>query len=163
MDENERQAATIKVTISNYVATAALGVTAGAAVLYTYISQNFVTPTIFHLLMVGAVAALVLSIVLGGAGSDTIADKVAHDEWRKTTHLSSFNWQAILTLLGLLLVLGATVIGVGSDRQQSNVDKQLDALSHEVGGINGRLHEQSQTIHRLSIRFGRLQIADRSP
>jgi hypothetical protein len=149
MDENERQAAPIKVTISNYVATAALGVIAGGAVLYTYVSQTFVVPTGFHVLMLTAVAVLVSSIVLGGIGSDTIADQIAHGDWTKDTHLRSFNCQAILTLCGLLLVLAATVVGVGSDRRETSVDNRLDALSREVGQLAGQLQRQSQAIHRL--------------
>lgn len=157
MTENERQAATIKVTISNHVATAALGVIAGGAALYTYISQNYEAPTAFHALMLLSVGALVLSIICGGFGSNALANKLASGEWTGETRLLSFNRQALLTLLGLVLVLVATAVGVGSDRQRSGTDTRLDALSREAGALRVRLQDQSEAVRQLKDRVGRLQ------
>ena len=129
--EDQRQAAAIKVSISNYVGTATLALLAGAAALYTYVEQNFDNSWLFDLLMIAAVIALVASFILGGKGADSTASKLAKGAWNESTRTPDFNSQAVLTLLGLVLLLTATGFGV----QQPHVSTQDPCLRSFSKGI----------------------------
>jgi uncharacterized membrane protein len=130
--ESRNQAASMKVGTSNYVASAALAVIGGAAALYTYISQTFDPSTLFDVLMLLALACLVVSIVSGGLGADDATAAVAADTWTTDTSGAKFEIQAILTLVGLVLVLAATYVGATSERRESSVEARLGALEMEV-------------------------------
>jgi hypothetical protein len=133
MDENERQAAAIKVGISNNVATAALAVLAGVVGIFTYISQAFAPAWTFYLFISLATAALVLSIILGGAGSDSTVGLVAKGLW-KNQKTPSFNRQAYLTLFGLVFLLVATAIGATSNASVSETEK-IETLKKQVSAL----------------------------
>jgi hypothetical protein len=154
MDEADRQAAATKVTISNGVATAALAVIAGAAALYTYVSQTFEPPATFQVLMLIAVVALVVSIVLGGLGSNEMANRIATGA--DSLQVRSFNTQALLTLAGLLLVLAATAVGASSERHATGIEGRIDRASRDIGELRARLDEQSRTVRALRARVARL-------
>jgi hypothetical protein len=109
--ENERQGAAIKVSISSYVGTATLALIAGGVALYTYIQQNFKPNAAFYVFILVSVIALVLSFVFGGRGADSTAYQVAKGSWTKDTKTWEFNWQAILTLVGLIFLIGAALLG----------------------------------------------------
>jgi hypothetical protein len=113
-NENERQGATLKVGISNYVGTASLALIAGAVVLFTYIQQFYRLSWVFYLFMMLALAALVVSFIFGGWGSNSTAKAVANGTWSGGTQTTDFNLQAILTLVGLLLLLVAAGLGLTS-------------------------------------------------
>lgn len=110
-DDNGLQAASIKVNISNYVGTAALAVLAGAVALFTYVKQNLSPGGAFSILVLLSVIALVVAIIAGGRGANSTAEKVAQGTWDQNTKTDAFNLQAILTLLGLILVLVAAAVG----------------------------------------------------
>jgi amino acid transporter len=156
MTQGQQAAATMKVGISNYVAASALGVIGGATALYTYVSQNFDVPGSFDVLMFLALAALVLSIVLGGSGSDTVANQVAQESWAGQS-LQRFNLQAILTLLGLILVVLATIIGVNADPKKDEGDARLGRLSQTVGELHRSTEAQATAQQRLEQSVTRLR------
>ena len=110
LTDDQRQAASMKVGISTYVATAALGVLAGALGLFTYISQTSAPPWTFYGLMLLTAAMLVISIVLGGDGQDKTVALVARGTWTNNANWQ-FNVQAVLTVLALLFLTAATAVG----------------------------------------------------
>jgi len=113
-NENERQAATMKVGISTYVATATLALLAGTLGIFGYVKQNFQSGGVFQGLVVTAIAILVLSIILGGRGANQTAEMVASGSWVSGTSNGNFNGQAISTVVGLLLVIVAAFVGINS-------------------------------------------------
>jgi hypothetical protein len=127
-DEDVRQSANISVAISNYVATAALGVLAGSVVLFTYVSGAFALEAGFYWLIGAGVVSLVASIFVGGRGSAAVAKAVGRAEYHPNEKSESYNWQAILTLLGLVLVLISAVARVTVARLHSDADRRLGAL-----------------------------------
>jgi hypothetical protein len=131
-EEDVRQSANISVAISNYVATAALGVLAGSVVLFTYVSGAFALEAGFYLLIGAGVVSLVASIFVGGRGSAAVAKAVGRAEYHPNKKSQLYNWQAILTLLGLVLVLISAVAGVTVARLHSDADRRLAALEKEV-------------------------------
>ena len=103
----------------------------------------------FEVLMLCAVSALVVAIFLGGRGSDAVANDLAHGRSTKESHYSSFNLQALLTLVGLLLVLVATVVGTGSQKQESATDKQVDALAKQARYLHVQLRVVDKRVSQL--------------
>lgn len=65
-------------------------------------------------------------------GTDDATNAVAEGNWSPRSGGDVFNWQAVLTLLGLLAVLGATAVGASSDRQKSTVEARVETLEKEV-------------------------------
>lgn len=131
-DDSKSQAASIKVGISNYVGSAALAVIAGAAALYTYISQTFEPSWCFDLAMVLAVICLVAAIFVGGLGADDTANAIADGNWEKRSAGPWFNLQAGLTLIGLVLVLIGAAIGANSQRREGAVEQRVAKLERQV-------------------------------
>jgi hypothetical protein len=130
--EDVRQSGTTSVAISNYVATAALGVLAGAVVLFTYVSGTFAVGSLFYWLIGAGVLILVASIFLGGRGSDAVAKAIGRKEYNPNKNSELYNWQAILTLIGLLLVVASAVAGVTVSRLHSDLDARIGTLEKEV-------------------------------
>jgi hypothetical protein len=130
--ESKNQAASMKVGTSNYVASAALAVIGGAAALFTYISQTFDPPLGFDLVMLFALLCLVGSIVVGGLGADDVTSAVADATWTKSSAGAKFEWQAGLTLLGLVLVLIGTWVGATSARRESGLEERVQRLERQV-------------------------------
>ncbi|HET9591302.1 MAG TPA: hypothetical protein VFP17_00140 [Solirubrobacterales bacterium] len=135
LSETKLQAASLKVGISNYVASAALAVIGGAAALYTYISQTFDPGNGFWVLMLIGLVCLVVSILVGGLGADDATHAVATGNWTTSSSGNKFNYQSILTLVGLILVLTATLIGASSDRRESTVEERLEKVEQQLRKI----------------------------
>ena len=155
MNEDQRLAAGLKVGISNHVASAALAVLGGGLGLFTYISQSFAPPSSFYALMGAAAAMLVASIWAGGDGAARTVSAIAGGSWSDKS-LPQFNWQALLTLLALIVLIVATAIGVssakvsaGTDRRVERVEKQLTTLSSTVTDLR-----RGQTQLRQRLRRG---------
>jgi hypothetical protein len=143
--EDVRQSASISVAISNYVATAALGVLAGAVVLFTYVSGTFAVEDVFYGLIGAGVLLLVASIFVGGRGSAAVAKAVGRKEYHPNKKSEWYNWQAILTLLGLLLVIASAVAGVTVSRLHSDNDQRIRTLEREVAVLRTQsTHGQSE-------------------
>lgn len=81
-NENQRQAAVVKVGISNYVGTATLAVLAGGVALFTYFQQNFNVSDLFYAFTAGAAVLLVVSLYLGGQGASSLADNLRQGRGR---------------------------------------------------------------------------------
>lgn len=129
--DNERQAAVLKVGISNYVNTATLGMLAGAVALFTYVQQHFNVSGVFYGFMAAAAVLLVASSVAGGKGASAMADKLAKGTW-KGQKTPAFNWQAILTLLGTVALVAATAVGASSHGPTTTKDPCVALLSREL-------------------------------
>lgn len=145
-NDSKNQAASIKVGISNYVGSAALAVIAGGAALYTYISQTFEPPTCFDVVMVIAVVLLVVAIVFGGLGADNSANAVAADNWSKDSAGQWFNLQAVLTVVGLVLVLVAAAIGANSQRREGAVEERVTRLERQVDRLEAQPERRASSV-----------------
>jgi hypothetical protein len=145
-DDNGRQAAAIKVSISNYVGTAALAMLAGAVALFTYIQQNFNPSVLFYVLILLSVIALVAGIVAGGKGADSTADEVAKGTWNQDTTTPAYNVQSILTLAGLVLVLAAAGVGTTLSAPPAKPDACVTLLSTQLAAPHPCLTQLRQEL-----------------
>lgn len=162
LSEEVRQAATMKVGISTYVATSALAVMAGTLVIYTFVASSFHEPRLFHGLIFLGLLLLVLSIVIGGRESGRITDAIADEDWKpentKRGYFGGpFSEQAILTLVGLVVVTAATITGVASDSEKSGTDKRIDDLIGQVQTLEDEVASRHKQVDRLARDVRRLQ------
>jgi len=128
ISEQERQAASIHVSISSYVATATLGALAGAIALFTYLSQAYDLPSEFYWALGAAGVAFVVSLVIGAKGSAEVAKLLASGTWTSKSKVPKFTGQALLALTGLILLLAATAVALGSPRHESSLELRIQHL-----------------------------------
>jgi hypothetical protein len=140
-NENERQAAALKAGISSYVGTATLAMLAGGVALFTYVQQNFNVSGVFYGFTAAAGVLLIASFVAGGKGANTTASELAKGTWKKGTNTPAFNVQAILTLLGTVALVVATVVGTSSHRLTTPQDPCVALLLQELAMPNPDLEQ----------------------
>lgn len=159
MDEDKRQAAGLKVGISNYVATAALAVLAGALGLFTYVAQGFSPPWTFYALMASVALMLVLSIAIGGLGADRTVASIAEGTWSPETRTREFSRQASLTLLALILLVVATAVGTASPKATSAVDQRLERIEQRLGRLSDAVGKLERAEALVDQRLRRVERA----
>ena len=147
--EDRREAAILQASLSNYVATAALAVLVGVAGIFTYVSQTFDPSFIFYILIASTALSLVVSIFIGGKGTDVVVEQIATRSWTPNERNGRYAAQATLTLLGLVLLLISTAVGVTAPRQQSTLEGRVDRLAREVASLTVATDKQQPGSERL--------------
>jgi hypothetical protein len=109
--DDRRAASSLVTTLSSYVITAALAVLGAQAVLATFVIDRREHLTSFYVVGGCGCAALILSIIVGGAGVYEIIAAGARGDWKVTTRGGKFNIQVWLALLGTLLVIASAFLG----------------------------------------------------
>jgi hypothetical protein len=109
--DDRRAASSLVTTLSSYIITAALAVLGAQAVLATFVIDRREHLTSFYVVGGFGTAALVGSIIVGGAGVYEIIDAGARGEWKITTRGGKFNIQAWLALIGTVLVIASAFLG----------------------------------------------------
>lgn len=109
--EDGRAAATLVATLSGLLITAALAVLGAQAVIATFIIDNRQRLFWFYTVSGIGTATLILSIICGGLGIDEIASAGFRGKWQIRTRNGVFNWQAVLALVGTVLVVGSAFLG----------------------------------------------------
>ncbi|MDX6633971.1 MAG: hypothetical protein QOF06_174 [Solirubrobacterales bacterium] len=128
LSDQEMQAASIQVSISTHVASATLGALAGAIALFTYLSQTYDLTAGFYGFLALAGAAFVLSLVIGASGSSKVARLLITGTWTATSKIPMFSAQAFLALVGLVLLLIATAVALGSPQHESSLETRVQHL-----------------------------------
>jgi hypothetical protein len=150
-DDDERQAALIKTSISSYVGTATIALIAGGVVLFTYIQQNFRPSYWFYGLMLVATGALVMSFIFGGRGANATAIELASGEWTKDTKTKAFNLQALLTLVGLIVLIVAAAVGTLTSARPAAKDPCVMSLSRQLAKPHPDLKELRKELQACEI------------
>lgn len=106
-----RAASNLTTTLSGYLITAALAVLGGQAIVVTFVIDKRNQLEAFYAVSAVGTASLVCSIILGGAGIYEIVHAGARGEWKVSTKGGKFNLQAVLALLGAVLVVASAFLG----------------------------------------------------
>lgn len=112
--EDQRLAASLRVSISNYVGTASLAVLAGLVAVFTYYQQNYQPMVLFYVFIAIATIAIVVSIFCGGKGAAYVANAIATSQYDQSK-TGAFNAQAIFALLSVIAAIVTVVCGGLSD------------------------------------------------
>jgi hypothetical protein len=151
----EKRAATgIAVNLSSYLITGSLAVLGAQAVVVTFTLDKKENLIAFGVVSFLAFVSLIGSIYFGGKGIDELTKSGYRGEWAITTRGGRFNSQAILTLVGVLLLGISTLLGSPKDataekRLQVAIDSQRDAIAQI--GQKLQVLEQSQTADHLLV------------
>jgi hypothetical protein len=118
--DDRRAASALVTTLSSYIITAALAVLGAQAVLTTFVIDKREHLTAFYIVGGCGATALVLSIIAGGAGTYEIITAGARGDWKVTTRGGKFNIQAVLALIGTILVVASAFLGDAKPRESAN-------------------------------------------
>lgn len=134
--EDQRAAANIYASLSSYVITASLGVIAAQAALATFVIDKREHLTWFYVWMISGIAASVVSIVLGGKGVAKIASAGFSGSWTLKPKGDVFNFQALLCLIGMTLLLFSLFSGTPKP-ENPKIPQQIQGLSDSVQKLQG--------------------------
>jgi hypothetical protein len=109
--DDMRAAASLTTALSSYLITAALAVLGADAIVATFVIDKRQHLIAFFVVNAVGLVALVFSIIFGGRGIYEIVKSGYEGEWRIKTRHRDFNCQAILVLLGTILVVVSSLLG----------------------------------------------------
>lgn len=122
-DEYKKEAVNIGVTLSTQLISASLTMIAVLGAFATFIIDKREVGLRFYILIGVSFFAFVVSIISGGKGIDKARKSGFGNNWNLDDTKKSFNWQAGLCGIGLLLFILSIFIG------KEKSDTQLDRLS----------------------------------
>lgn len=111
--EDVREAANMRASISTYVSTVALAVLGAEGALYTYyLEHRLVAPWATGAFIVAALA-IVVSIFLGGKGTNTLSSRGYYGDWDIFALAGTFSAQSLFALLSVVLLAAVMFWGTG--------------------------------------------------
>jgi hypothetical protein len=127
--DDRRAASSLVTTLSGYLMTAALAVLGAQAVIATFVIDKREHLTSFYVVGGFGTAALIGSIIVGGAGVGEIIGAGARGDWKIKTRGSKFNLQAYLALIGTILVIASAFLGDSKPPQPQAIGERHQTLS----------------------------------
>jgi hypothetical protein len=162
--DDARTATGLAVSLSGYVAAAALAVLAVQAGIATFVMDSREGLTWFYVFVAAAVGCLVLAIILGGRGSWSLIKNGYEGRWTINPSGGVFNWQAVLTLAGLVFVVLSSFAGTPKKDEPGVADRltpqllaqtrELRRESTDLAAANARLQGQ---VNRLEAEVARIR------
>ena len=111
-DEDKRAAVNIETSLSSYLMTAALAVIGAEAAVLTFVLDKREKLGSFYFVSGLGFLLLVASIYHGGRGIMEVYKNGFAGKWGVQTSKRDFNRQAILSLLGVILVFASVVVAM---------------------------------------------------
>jgi hypothetical protein len=130
-DEDKRAAVNLKISLSSYVITAALGVIAAQAAITTFVLDKRELLTSFIAFSALGFGALIASIYFGGKGITDTYKSGFEGDWKVADPKRQFNLQAILALVGVGLAVVSIFLGTpkaDTPRAPADYDKVQTSL-----------------------------------
>lgn len=146
--EDQRAAANIAVSLSSYVIAASLAVLGAQAAIVTFVLDKRDAVVVFYLVSIAACIALVVSVISGGKGITEIYKKGHAGDWAVRTLRGYFNWQAVLSLLGVLLVVLSAFLGAAK--------REISALPVDYEMIRTNVKVLQQEVKDLKVEVAAL-------
>ncbi len=148
LDENQRTAANMTVTLSTQLMAASLAVIAVEGAIYTFVNDKRIPSGIFTTSVICCFLFFVLSIYMGGRGVNAVRKAVFQGNWTIECVKKPFAWQAFLGVLGLIcLILSITFAG----KPKEEITQQ------EVANLKAASERQKQAIEELNKQIIELQ------
>jgi hypothetical protein len=168
--ESARAAAGMRVTLSTFVITAALGAIAAQATLTTFILDKRTNLAWYYVAAIFGLAFLVISIVFGAKGITDIYKDGYCGNWLKETGGGKLPAQAIFAVLGLFCVALSTFAGdtkaqaspelrriAKLERAVESQQMQLRSLNTRDAGVEESVKELRTAVERFRTQIRMLQ------
>lgn len=150
----KRTASGISVNLSFYLITGCLAILGAQAAILASVLDKREGLLWFGIVSGTSFVCLIAAIVVGGKGIYEITERGFKGEWEISTQNGLFNRQAVLTLLGVILLAWSTLLGTPKpdvpnsqilqlNREISEVRKQLAAAEDEIRHIESRSASQA--------------------
>jgi hypothetical protein len=141
LNEDKRAASSLMANLSGFIITANLSMLAILGASYAFVAGGSNQTTMAYNILLGVASVLfVISIITGGRGINDTASALSNSSWHIKTASNKFNAQAILSFLGVVLFLIASIFCV------ENKDSKNDELMVVISTLNDQLSELSDSI-----------------
>jgi hypothetical protein len=146
----KRTASGIAVNLSSYLITGSLAMVGAQAVVVTFVLDKRDHLGLFYTVAFLAFVSLIASIYCGGKGIFELLQDGYKGDWKAETRSEVFNKQALLTLVGAVLLAGSTVLGAPKEIE---VDKRIAKLNETILEMRRQMGamQESRTADHLQI------------
>lgn len=153
----KRTASGLAVNLSSYLITGSLAVLGAEAVVVTFVMDKRESLGAFAVLSVLACTSLVTSILCGGRGISELMSNGAKGEWAISSRSGWFDWQALLTLIGIVLLGVSLFLG---RPKENEFERELHISSASLRQASDQLRKQVDDIQeeqrKLAIQVEKL-------
>ncbi|NQY65481.1 MAG: hypothetical protein HRT38_17550 [Alteromonadaceae bacterium] len=143
-NEDKRAASNLMTNLSGFIITANLSMLAIQGASYVFVAgASNQTSLPYNILSILAFFCFVISIILGGKGITETATALSNSSWGISTAKNKFNGQAILSLVGILLFLTASILFTDRPEDKNDTTKEL---VNNISSLNQKLSELIKVI-----------------
>jgi hypothetical protein len=144
MNEDNRAASSLMTNLSGFIITANLSMLAIQGASYVFVAGGSnQTSLLYSLLSIFAFLCFVFSIIIGGKGITETATAISDSSWAISTATNKFNLQAILSFVGVLLFLIASIFFT-EKKEDKNTD--VKELVNSISNLNHKITELTNVI-----------------
>jgi hypothetical protein len=154
--EDKRAAASMEVTLSSQVITAALAVMAVEGAFITYVLDKRQPGAAFYILTVLSALLLIFSILNGGVGVKRLTEAGFKGEWGSNDASNCFGRQSLACLAGVLLLFFAVVFGGAT--KEDDAAKDLRALRGRLQAAESKNGEFASQLDELRSKSEELRL-----
>ncbi|MED5514790.1 MAG: hypothetical protein VYB81_18780 [Pseudomonadota bacterium] len=130
LNEDKRAASNLMTNLSGFIITANLSMLAIQGASYAFVATaNEQVAYCYNFLSVLAFCCFVVSTIAGGKGITKTATDLANSSWTIKTASNIFNFQAIVSFLGVILFLFASIFFTEKKNDRENIKNLLIELS----------------------------------
>lgn len=163
LNDDNRAASSLMTNLSGFIIMANLSMLAIQGASYVFVAGESNQATLsYNILSVLAFLCFITSIIGGSKGITETATALSNSSWTIKTATNKFNFQAIISLLGVLLFLVASIFFTENKKDEANV---TEVFAAEISSLNIKLSEivdsmknnQTGNIRRLENNVDELQ------
>ena len=152
-NDDQRSAASIATSLSTFIMTASLGVIAAWVAILTFQLDKREHLAWFVILSIIGLASTLASMVVGGRGIANVFKEGWNGTWDLNGGKKFFDWQAILALLGVILVAVSAACGTAKPERPA-VSSPDPAVQRTIDDLRGQVADLKAKYSKLANRMG---------
>ncbi len=161
-DEDKRTAVGITITLSSQLILAALTMLTIESAYAAFVLNDRIVSWWFILVVSASAVAFVASIFIAGKAMTSSRDSGYNGAWRLDTGKNQFNWQAILSLVGLVLFgLSIRLTGVSKDtimtKSLSDLEARVKVIEYRLDDMDTSQDSIQHDIESLDLRVAQIE------
>lgn len=130
LDEDNRTAANMTVTLSTQLMAASLAIIAVEGAIYTFVNDKRIPSGWFTVFVVLVFLFFLLSIYMGGRGVNKVRKAVSDGTWTINLVRDEFAWQALLGVLGIMCLFVS--LATAGKTKEETIQQDMSNLSHTI-------------------------------